>query len=137
MEPESGMEKHFARVCRGEGLPVTPEEREWYEFVTDDAAVAAQRESERINEEVAQRVTAVTRHTTERVTHLDSVVERQQQLIQSLMKQLQEAKSQIKQYQVKQVMDAGSGRIICPVCDGDGGAKGECYKCRGTGWADA
>ena len=22
----------------------------------------------------------------------------------------------------------------CPVCGGDGGAKGECYKCGGSGW---
>ncbi len=25
-------------------------------------------------------------------------------------------------------------RIICSVCDGDGGASGQCYKCGGTGW---
>lgn len=24
---------------------------------------------------------------------------------------------------------------ICPVCDGDGGAAGHCYKCGGSGWA--
>ena len=23
---------------------------------------------------------------------------------------------------------------ICPVCQGDGGARGECYKCGGSGW---
>ncbi|BCO32597.1 hypothetical protein TspCOW1_27000 [Thiohalobacter sp. COW1] len=24
---------------------------------------------------------------------------------------------------------------ICPVCGGDGGAAGQCYKCGGSGWA--
>jgi uncharacterized protein YifE (UPF0438 family) len=24
--------------------------------------------------------------------------------------------------------------VVCPVCGGDGGAKGECFKCDGTGW---
>ena len=23
---------------------------------------------------------------------------------------------------------------ICPICDGDGGVRGGCYKCDGTGW---
>lgn len=113
IEPESGMEKHFAHVCRGDAIPVTREEREWYEFVTDEAAVAVQRESERLNREVARRVAQATRQETEHVAHLESVVERQQQLIQSLMKQLDEAKCQIRQYQAQQPMDAGTGRSIC------------------------
>jgi len=25
-------------------------------------------------------------------------------------------------------------RIICPICGGDGGAAGQCFKCDGTGW---
>lgn len=28
-----------------------------------------------------------------------------------------------------------SGKSLCPVCHGDGGARGECYKCSGSGWA--
>ena len=27
------------------------------------------------------------------------------------------------------------GKEICPVCAGDGGAAGQCYKCGGSGWA--
>ena len=134
--PQTGMEKHFARVCRGEAIPVTNEEREWYQFVTDEAAVAAQRESERIDEEVARRVDEATRFNEQRVTHFIEVVERQQQLIQTLMKQLEESKRQLRQYEAKSSLSSGS-RGICPVCDGDGGAKGECYTCGGTGWISA
>lgn len=28
-----------------------------------------------------------------------------------------------------------SEKSICPVCGGDGGAAGHCYKCGGSGWA--
>ena len=28
-----------------------------------------------------------------------------------------------------------SGKSICSNCNGDGGAKGQCYKCDGSGWA--
>jgi hypothetical protein len=31
--PETGMERHFRRVCLGEANPLTAEEREWYEFL--------------------------------------------------------------------------------------------------------
>jgi hypothetical protein len=27
------------------------------------------------------------------------------------------------------------GKGICPICLGDGGAAGQCYKCGGSGWA--
>lgn len=27
------------------------------------------------------------------------------------------------------------GKGLCPVCNGDGGAAGQCYKCGGSGWA--
>ena len=31
--------------------------------------------------------------------------------------------------------DQDSGdKVICSICRGDGGAKGECYKCGGSGW---
>ena len=130
------MEKHFARVCRGQAIPVTDEEREWYQFVTNEAAVAAQRESERIDKEVARRVEEETKYNEQRVTHFVEVVERQQKLIQALMKQLEEAKRQIRQYEAKNSLSDGA-RSICPICDGDGGAKGQCYKCHGSGWISA
>ncbi|MFO1431582.1 MAG: hypothetical protein U1F76_15795 [Candidatus Competibacteraceae bacterium] len=28
-----------------------------------------------------------------------------------------------------------SEKSVCPVCGGDGGANGQCYKCEGSGWA--
>src|SRR5690606_4299626 len=102
----------------------------------NEAVVAAQRESERIDEEVARRVGEATKSNERRITHFVDVVERQQQLIQALMKQLEEAKRQLRQYEAKDSLPSGA-RGICPVCAGDGGAKGECYKCGGTGWIGA
>lgn len=37
--------------------------------------------------------------------------------------------------EVKEVKDTIQSREVCSRCGGDGGAKGECGKCDGTGWA--
>jgi uncharacterized protein YifE (UPF0438 family) len=140
--PESGIERHFARVCQGDAIPVTGEEREWYQFVTQQAALRAREESERISAEVARRVAEATKKSVatvpghaEQISHLSSVVERQQKLIQSLLKQLDEAKLQLQHYQHQGgVTPAGSASSLCPVCNGDGGIRAGCYKCGGTGW---
>lgn len=36
---------------------------------------------------------------------------------------------------MRKAMTSGTrGNDICPVCGGDGGIRGGCYKCDGTGW---
>lgn len=37
--------------------------------------------------------------------------------------------------EVKEIKDTIQSREVCSRCGGDGGAKGECGKCDGTGWA--
>lgn len=35
----------------------------------------------------------------------------------------------------EQTYGYSANKGICPVCNGDGGAAGQCYKCGGSGWA--
>lgn len=43
--------------------------------------------------------------------------------------------SRSKEKELEQTYGYSAGKGICPVCNGDGGAAGNCYKCGGSGWA--
>ena len=43
--------------------------------------------------------------------------------------------SSSKDEKLEQTYGYSANKCICPVCNGDGGAAGQCYKCGGSGWA--
>ncbi len=144
VEPQNGMERHFLKVCRGQAIPVTAEEREWHRVVTDAFAEEQRRLTEQIESAVQDRLAAETQGSQAtaaaqnlHIEHLESIVSQQQELLQSLLKEKEYLKSQIKIYERETAKLNSPQKSICTNCGGDGGAKGECYKCDGTGWIDA
>ena len=141
VEPEDGMERHFLRVCRGDARPATADERAWHRYVTDQAHLEAQEAARKIASEVALRVARATQHSSvtiadleDKIEYLESVLQRQQSLIQSLLAQLEVQKKQLRSYQKDEAMPKLGGHTICPNCGGDGGVNGGCFKCDGSGW---
>jgi hypothetical protein len=142
IEPDTGIEKHFRRVCLGKSVPVTPEEREWYEFVQRDPAAEARENERRSHEETMRRIVEEAHEARLRqqqsfaeAERLQIVVEEQQRLIKSLKARLEALTPPV---EVKPLFteprEADLVGSICRVCNGDGGAKGECWKCKGSGW---
>ncbi|MDM1696671.1 hypothetical protein HX099_08375 [Thiopseudomonas alkaliphila] len=43
--------------------------------------------------------------------------------------------SSLSENKPEQTYGYSANKGICPVCNGDGGAAGQCYKCGGSGWA--
>lgn len=145
--PSSGIERHFFRVCRGEASPASAEEREWYRYLQDHLTRKSREEAERLDQEVKTRIAEIHDQSTrlvarysEDLSRLESLVTRQQQKIQELLSENATLRDQLAAYvpAAERKQTSVKGRFTtCPVCGGDGGAAGQCYKCGGTGWLDA
>lgn len=149
--PETGMEKHFRRVCLGEATPLTAEEREWYEFVTRhraqpkaiDGEGRHQREHEQKLQQSQQQQEEENCSLRKQIVSTSEEVERLRAQVALLQREILDLRAQ-----VPRAEQSGSpGTVfapppateeswnICPICHGDGGVRGGCYKCEGTGWA--
>lgn len=140
VQPVSGLEKHFRRVCLGEAIPVTSEERAWYAYVTSDGARESQ--EARARDELLKKMVAEvnearlrSQQSYQEAERLQLIVDRQQRFIHSLQNEIQRLREHesVKPVVVESIEKDDIGNI-CHICNGDGGAKGECYKCGGTGW---
>jgi len=60
--PETGFEKHFMRVLRGEAMPCSLQEREWYEFwrYTQSELLVAQKKDSDVSSSLVQPGAAIT-----------------------------------------------------------------------------
>jgi hypothetical protein len=56
---------------------------------------------------------------------------RQEQLRKEIVEQRKKVTSN---WTEKSKIEKTMSHITCPGCGGDGGAKGECFRCDGTGW---
>lgn len=126
VQPASGMEKHFVRVCKGEARAASPEERAWLDFVNKYTHTAHQREARRIEIEgeaigrltdANERSRATIAELNASIDHLESVIHKQQKLIQSLLQQIEQQNKQIDQSQRATSADDGAWEI-CSNCGG-------------------
>jgi hypothetical protein len=134
--PKNGMEKHFLRVIAGEAIPCSSKEENWLRYWVESKNLD-------INNEGDERFLAKDKieFLENKVLQLEKIISQKDQIIIQLKKEVtqltQLAENSHKDTKDKKKQETNIASFsICKICDGDGGAKGECYKCGGTGWVN-
>lgn len=125
VRPRSEREKHFLQLCKGKADRIAGEESAWLAYLIRQAATFA-----RMAESNAEHV----RELRTKLVEEQQRGERMQAGMAALQKQIQWARGGGLPTRQPAPVVRRPQTGICPVCNGDGGAKGECYKCGGTGW---
>lgn len=134
--PKNGMEKHFLRVIAGEAIPCSSKEEKWFRYWAESKNLDTKNEG---NDRFLVKDKA--EFLENKILQLEKIISQKDQIISQLKKEVAQLK-QLAENNHKNTKDPKKQETkiasfsICKICDGDGGAKGECYKCGGTGWVN-
>ncbi len=149
IEPVTELEHELCNAYKQRVPPCNSIVQQWYEFVMQCRAAAATLVGDSTYEhENSQYAHSAFRESLElreargdllllrgENLRLREIIVRQRDEIGSLLRRIKELEPP---QPIAPIFAATKGDDsvgeICPICHGDGGAKGECYKCGGTGW---
>lgn len=122
--PSTEAQRHFLSVCYGQEKPVTEFEVAWRKL-KDALAVAAEKSAKCLSIDArgkrAAREKRAARRRLEQERNLRNANPQSPHPPDLTWIPLPER-------------ERPNSWNTCPICGGDGGAKGECFKCSGTGW---
>ncbi len=134
-EPTTEKQKHFVKAVNGEVEAAEEWESLWLKYIKFQ-------EKER---HYGQLISDV-KHLEQAKAGQQMTISKLYQTIENLKNENEYQKGLIKKLQdvlpnydkpTKNIEIKNTGKSICSVCGGDGGAARQCYKCDGTGWVNA
>ena len=148
IEPVTDWEDELVSAYVAQVAPTTPIVRHWYEYamqVRADAESAAEDATRERDD--SQYAHSALRAALERrasrgdvpllrteIAQLREVIDHQRQHIVALMRRINDLESLKSPVPViEATLEPDEIGVICPICHGDGGVRGGCFKCGGTG----
>jgi uncharacterized protein YifE (UPF0438 family) len=118
IKPYTVAQEHFLSVCLDDEQPKSEFEVAWMKL-NSAINLMKQKSLDSLNKELKIKKIK------------QEINNRQEQLRKEIVEQRKKVTSN---WTEKSKIEKTMSHITCPGCGGDGGAKGECFRCDGTGW---